>query len=165
MRIQHNSKTNMYSPWVVFSRKIEVLFENDPEVDVRFNEDSYTITLLVDNENKAFALSKIMPESKTFGNVEVKINIIPPDGDDWGAKYFEAAFTGNGAFSHMTVVKDLPGAVISNPIAYCVFKKEVVQYSADDLSSESGLTSTLYQDIARDIFGDTEGVFFCTDIT
>lgn len=53
---------------------------------------------------------------------------------------------------------------ISNPIAYCSFKKEVVQYPADDLSSETGLKSTLYEDLAREIFENTDGVYFCTDV-
>ena len=44
----------------------------------------------------------------------------------------------------------------------CVFAKEVVQYWNDSLSDPYGKVSTLYQDIAKDIFEDTDGVMFCT---
>ena len=51
-----------------------------------------------------------------------------------------------------------------NPITYVVFVNEVVQYFNDDLGDVYGQCSTLYQEIAKDVFGETEGVFFCTDV-
>ena len=48
-------------------------------------------------------------------------------------------------------------------MTYVVFKKEVVQYFNDSLGDIHGVCSTLMQDIAKDIFEDTEGVYFCTD--
>ena len=159
-----DKKLGIYSPWVIFSKKVQALFEKDPEVKVEFDNDTYTLKLLVDNEEKADALTRIMPTTKVFGNIVVNISVIPSNATNWNAKYYEAAFKGNEAFSHLTVVDEIPGVVISNPIAYCSFKKEVVQYNADDLSSESGKASTLYQELAKDIFGDTDGVFFCTDV-
>lgn len=160
-----SKKLGIYSPWVIFAKKIQALFEKDSDVTVQFDDGSYTVSIFVDDDDKAEALSKIMPTTKVFGNIAVNINIVPANSEEtWNAKYYEAAFKGNAAFSHMTIVKDIPGAMISNPIAYCVFKKEVVQYGADDLSSESGVASTLYQDIAKDVFGETDGVYFCTDV-
>lgn len=44
-----------------------------------------------------------------------------------------------------------------------LFKKEVVQYFTDNLGDYNGYRSTLYENIARDIFGDIVGVFFCTN--
>ncbi len=156
----------MYSPWVIYYRQIEAMFKKDPEVKVEYDDDddsNYTIKLRVNNNVKAEALRKILPAKKVFGNVEVSVIVIPANGVDSRVKYIEDAFKGNEAFSHMTTVSYVPGMYISNPITYCSFKKEVVQYAADDLGSETGLTSTLYQDIAKEIFDNMDGVFFCTD--
>ena len=158
------NNVGIYSPWVIFCKKVTELFKQDPDVRVEVSDDNQSIKLYVDKTEKADALSKILPSSKSFGNVSVSISVIPSNEGDYKAKYFKTAFDGNGAFSHLTTVDHIPDMYISNPISYCVFKKEVVQYGADDLSSESGVRSTLYQDIASDIFGDVEGVFFCTDV-
>lgn len=53
--------------------------------------------------------------------------------------------------------------IFSNPITYIVFKNKVVQFWNDDLSDIYGNRSTLYQDIAKEIFGESSGIFFCTD--
>lgn len=52
-----------------------------------------------------------------------------------------------------------------NSFTYVVFEKEVVQYWNDNLADYNGLTSTLYQDLAKEIFEDAnlDGVYFCTD--
>ena len=47
---------------------------------------------------------------------------------------------------------------------YVIFANKVVQYFNDSLSDAHGVCSTLYQDIARDVFGDDCGVYFCTDL-
>lgn len=157
-----NKKLGIYAPWVIYSKKIEVLFEKDPDVTVKYDNDTHTISLYVENSKKANALSRLLPSAKVFGSVVLAIDVIPANNDNWQARYFRDAFEGNEAFSHLTEITEIPDVMISNPIAYCVFKKEVVQYGADDLSSENGVASTLYQDIAKEIFGETEGVYFCT---
>ena len=47
---------------------------------------------------------------------------------------------------------------------YVLFKKEVVQYDSDDISDFHGVCSTLYQDLAKEIIGEDEGIYFCTDV-
>lgn len=153
----------MYSPWIIFKNQVEKMFEKDPEVHVEYDEDDNNIKLFVDNAEKAEALNKILPMRKTFGNVEIKITVVPANGEDERMKYVKTAFHGNGALSHLTTIQDIPPMHMSNPITYCVFKKEVVQYNADNLGSESGVASTLYEDLAREIFGSIGGVYFCTD--
>lgn len=162
MKAESTTKTGMYSPWVVFVNQIKALFANDPDVDVEYHSDEQTINLYVADSDKADALMKIMPMSKKFGNITVYVRVIPANDNngEYLAKCFETAFYGNDAFSHLTTVKD---AFMSNPLSYCVFKKEVVQYPNDNIFDEHGVCSTLYQDLAHDIFGDVHGVFFCTD--
>ena len=72
---------------------------------------------------------------------------------------FEAALEGNTALSFIRTIS----GIMSNPITYVVFKKAVVQYYTDDLGDYFGIHSTLFQDVAKDVFGDPDGVFFCTD--
>lgn len=159
------SKVGIYSPWIIFYRQIEALFKEDPEVRVKYVDETHTIQLFVDNRSKADALTRILPTSRTYGNVKVSISVIPANIKYSVADDFTVAFSGNRAVSHFTRVDEIPGMVLSNPITYCVFNKKVVQYPADDLSSESGVASTLYQDLAKEIFCDTstDGVYFCTD--
>ena len=60
-------------------------------------------------------------------------------------------------------VEEVTG-IFSNPITYVVFVNEVVQYYNDNLSDIHGLRSTLYQEIAKDIFETRLGVYYCTDL-
>ena len=150
------NKINIYAPWVIFYRQIEAFFAKDSEVKVSYDEKTTTITVRVDNAEKANALRVIMPPSRSFGNITVRVNVVPSNFTELPAKFFQTAFEGNEAFSHMTTVEEIPDFYISNPISYCSFKKEVVQYPADDLSSETGMKSTLYEDLAREIFENNE---------
>ena len=139
-------------PWVKFSREIEMLFAKDPEVRVAYDEDAVEV--------KPDAINELLPDNKMFGEVELKITVIPANilkRDN--VALFVKAFEGNPALSY-TFTKE---GYFSNPMMYIVFAKEVVQFFNDDLSDIYGNCSTLYQDIAKDVFGDIDGIFFCTD--
>lgn len=153
----------IYAPWVIFYRQIEALFAKDSEIRVEYNDDKKIIKLFVDNPEKANALSKLLPAQRVYGNIAVTVEVVPANLKKSPANDFQVAFEGNEAFSHITTIESIPDMYISNPISYCSFKKEVVQYPADDLGSETGLKSTLYEDIAREIFGEIGGLYFCTD--
>lgn len=153
---------NIYAPWIIYYRKVEALFKKDPEIHVNYNDASNTITIYVDNREKAEAFRRLLPAQKNFGNVILTIDIIPSNFKANSFDDIRTIFNGNEAFSHTTVVSEIPDFYISNPIAYCSFVKEVVQYPADDLGSETGMESTLYENLAREIF-DVDGVYFCTD--
>lgn len=73
---------------------------------------------------------------------------------------YKAAFEGNAAFNYLETVE----GVFTNPISYVVFANEVVQFFNDDLNDIHGLKSTLYEDIARDVFEKKDGMCFCTDL-
>lgn len=154
------SEVNLQSPWVTFTEEVKELFKNDPEIKYEY-DGQYDIKLYVDNAEKAEALSKLIPPLKVFGNITVKITVIPPDSDDTESigDLFEKAFEGNSAFSFVASQED-PAA---GPVAtYVVFAPEVVQFYNDDLSDYYRNKTTLYQNIARNVFGDRE-VYFCTD--
>lgn len=149
----------MVSPWVEYYRKIETLFQQDDEIRVVYDDEDKSITLYVANDTKADALLQVLPMEKSWGNVTTRITVVPPNGfRSAQSGLFETIFKGNAAVSF---IKTLNG-IYSNPLTYIVFNKEVVQYFNDDLGDYYGQCSTLYQDLAKEIFGKPDGVFFCT---
>lgn len=159
---------HLSAPWEIFYREIQALFVYDPEVHVIYDEADTHIKLYVDDEYKAEALTRLLPQEKKFGNVILKITVYPSNGTEdqvitgetTNEELFDLAFTGNGAFAF---TKSLP-CIFSNNLTYVVFKKMVVQYWTDDIGDYYGQTSTLYQNIAKDVFEEMDGVFFSTDI-
>lgn len=155
------ARIGILSPWVRFYKEIEAMFANDPEVKVIYDEEANEVKLYVDNTTKANALAQLLPYEKTFGTVKLKITVLPANElGDSKISLFEDAFQGNPAFSYIKTVS----GIFSSPLSYVVFKNKVVQYYNDDLGDVNGLCSTLYQDIAKNIFGEQDGIFFCTDV-
>ncbi len=154
-----NEEVKLASPWLIYYRKLCALFERDPEIKMSFDESSYEIKMVVDNTDKADALTKLLPFEKEFGNVVVTISIIPPNKD--GCRYIDLikeAFKGNQAV-HDIFETEIFGTAIS----YVMFQKTVVQYPNDDIGDYYCEASTLYQDLAKELLGEEEGVQFCTD--
>ena len=149
------------SPWVHYVRKVKALFEKDPDITLQYNEDDYTLKLYIEDAAKADALSQLLPTEKDFGGVTLNIKVIPANNQDSKIALFQKAFYGNPVFSFSDGVED----VLTNPIYYFVFRNEVVQYFNDNLGDIYGLESTLYEDLARDVFeGQHESIYFCTDL-
>ena len=142
---------------MIFKNKVEAIFGDDPEITVSYDEEDVFLRLLVANQSKAEALSKILGTSRQLGNVELKISVIPANESESKVELFRRAFAGNPAVSEVTSV-DVAGFSAD----YVIFEPEVVQYRSDDLSSIYGIDTTVYEKIADDIFEDHNGVFFCT---
>ena len=165
------AKLKMSSPWVIFYKEVEAMFKFDREVTVVYDEDEAELKLYVDNPDKAEALAQLLPTEKIFGNVTLRVTIIPSNqfsdlkgprirATAFNSNIFNVAFAGNEAFCYATTLS----GIYSNPLTYVVFRREVVQYYTDDLGDINGIASTLYQDIAKDIFVSQEmPVFYCTD--
>ena len=155
-----DKKLVLSAPWYIYIREIKALFEKDPEIKIVFDEDNLEVKLYVDNPAKADALTQILAPEKIFGSISVKVTVIPANKLKMGnGTLYAAAFEGNPIFSHSSEFQGL----YNQPITYVVFKKEVVQYFSDNLSDEHGITSTLYQDIAKDVIAK-DGIYFCTDV-
>ena len=147
------------SPWVTYFRKIEALFGEDPEITIQYTTSPAELKMYVTNPTKAEAISQLLPNEVIFGGMKATILIIPANVGTRKVDLFRQAFEGNPAFKYIQSVEE----AYTNPIHYCVFAKEVVQFWDDNLGDIHGNTSTLYQDIADDLFDNTEGVVFCTD--
>lgn len=153
------------APWQTYYKELSALFEKDDEVNIVYDMDEQVINIYVDNAIKAEAMAAALPMVKEFGSIELKINIIPSNKVNMlrsskGMGYVDL-FKGNPIVDDIIVVD----GIMSNSITYVIFKKEVVQYFNDNLGDAHGLCSTLYQDIAKRVFENQEGVFFCTNNT
>ena len=97
---------------------------------------------------------------KEFGNVVVKITVIPANKlGSTKVSLFQKAFKNNPAIAVIDTVNTPFGTH-----SFVIFEKKVVQYHNDDMFDFNGVCSTLYQDIAKDIFGEFNDIHFCTTV-
>lgn len=153
-------------PWSSFINKIKELFKEDPQIIVNtdFNSEHPSVSLATNNPDKASALLKLLPEEKVFGSITLKINVDCYTFSNNKAftsmkELFEAAFYRNPVLVHVIEPID----VWYVPFTYVAFKNVVVQFYNDNLNDPDGYSSTLYQDIASEVFNDLNGVAYCTD--
>ena len=159
------AKLNLSSPWVIMYNKINAMFKNDTEVHVIYDNNN-NVKLYVENADKAYALDRLLIHEHRFGGNILNVIVIPPNDkrpseDLENESYeilFDVAFDGNSAYCFS---QTLP-PIFTNPMTYVVFKKEVVQFWTDDLSDYYGQCSTLYQNIANEIF-TAPSVYYSTN--
>ena len=159
------AKVKLSPPWDIFYREINAMFMRDPEVRVMYDEEALTLKLYVSDDDKADALMHVLPPEKKFGNVTMQIEVVPANkldiSNSSASRLWYRVFFGNDAVNDIREVKGIAGLP---DMTFVLFRKEVVQYYTDNLRDLHGITSTLYQTIANDIFIETEGVYFCTDV-
>lgn len=164
----NNIRLKILSPWVIYCRKLEALFDGDPQIafNTDFSGAHPAVVLACNNGDKVAALQKLLPDEVVFGGVTLKIMIdgIPSNRAFVTKKeLFEIAFSGNPAFAYAVTPGDDSWWISTT---YVVFKNYVVQFFADNLNDCHGVISTLYQDIAEELLtGEAaQGVFFNTDV-
>lgn len=158
-----DTQIKMSPPWISYVRKLEHLFEGDSDIVINYDNEDVSVKLFVSNTDKAEALKKILPVEQVFGNVILKIVVVPPN-DTFTSKvqYFRKAFEGNPNVHEIITIDDVPDMEFSNPITYMIFEKQVIQYYDDNLGDAHGNRTTLNEILAREVFGDTGEIFFCT---
>ena len=150
-------------PWITFYNEVQAMFGEDPEIKVVLDDadtDEMIIKLYVDNQVKADALEQILPIEKKFGNISVYFEVLPSNKAITKIQLFQKAFENNPAFKFTYSAPHMGGNFPGN---YVVFENKVVQFFNDELTDIHGNKSTLYQEIAKDIFEDHDGIYFCTD--
>ena len=145
-------------PWITYYRELVELFKKDKEIFIEFDEDKNVIDVTTTKYEKSLALKKVLPEEKEFGNVKLKINVIYNEPKMTEINAYQELSKNNPAFKFTYVFP-----IDTSYIAYAMFAKEVVQYWNDDMSDPHGITNTLYENLARDVFVNDEGVIFSTD--
>lgn len=156
-----DEKLELFAPWYIYEIQLETLFAGDPQVTVQFDEREMEVKLLVDDPDKADALDKLLPASKTWGEVVLKITVVPCNDEVTVGTLYRRAFDGNTAFKSV-IELDPEKAPFAG--TYVMFAKEVVQYRSDSIADPNGVESTLWQNIAGEVFEQNPGVFFCTDV-
>lgn len=158
------------SPWVEYYRKISALFAQDLDIRILFDEEELKLMIYVYNDRKARAMDALVGTEKVFGNVTLKIEVIPANNKveflsaTTGYTKTEkkalagALFQGNSAVKSIHDIENY----FEGTVTYIIFEKEVVQYFDDNLGSYYGLKSTLYEDIAKDVLSPVAGVYYCT---
>lgn len=148
------------SPWITYWQEIKALFGEDPDIKLDYDELKNIITMRVTNQDKADALTELLPAEVKFGNVVLQTVIIPANtGKPNKAELIERALRGNPNFSQIIHIAD----AYTNPFHYVMFAGKVAQYWGDNLGDPHGNVSTLYQELAKKIFGEGEGIFYCTE--
>jgi hypothetical protein len=159
-----NMAVKLSTPWVEFYRKIDAFFKYDPEVSVLYDNTETKINIYVESAPKAEALQLLIPTEKVFGNITLTINVIPANGvklkNTEAEVIISEAFKNNPALSYTRSVRPVYGGVFT----FIVFKNIVVQYFNDNFGDINGLRSTLYEDLAREVFNKMDMVFYNTDV-
>ena len=155
-----NKVISMSSPWVEYKNKLSTFFMEDNDIKIVYDNDKPEVKLYVTGTDKAEALTKLLPQVKEFGDVKLYITVIPANLDTTKAALIERLLQGNPIFEYAETIQ----GPMSNPMTFIVMRREVVQYYNDNLGDIHGVRSTLYEELAREIFEDHEGVFFCTDV-
>ena len=158
------NKINLSAPWVTLYRRFEAMFGDDPDIKVEYvagDGNDPIIKLYVEGQDKADAITKILPATYEFGGVTVSVVVVPANKAESKEALFRCAFEGNPAFSYAVTAE----GIFTNPITYVVFKNKVVQFWNDDLSDVNGNETTLYEQIAPVVFDPIAdaGVCYCTD--
>ena len=154
------------APWHTYYKELNELFKFDDEVRIVYDTDEQIINIYVESTAKADAMAAVLPTEKEFGAITVQINVVPANATFKKAKsvrgsLYEDLFRGNPIVDDIVTIE----GIMTNPITYIIFKKEVVQYYNDSLADAHGMCSTLYQDIASRVLDAGEGIFFCTNNT
>ena len=154
-----DKKVKLSAPWIIYANQVKAMFNEDPDVMVEYNDAEKILTLRVNGEDKADAIARLLGEEKEFGNIKMLIRVIPAnDLNSEKMDLFRRAFSGNPVVSGFASIDTLWGTV-----NFVVFKPKVVQYYSDELYDLNGITTTIYQDLAKESFGFNDGVFFSTD--
>ena len=156
-------------PWTITIRKLEALFDGDPQIacNCNFNGSSPSIILACNNGDKVAALQHILPSEIGFGNIRLKVEIDGvPSNRAFTSKVelFDTAFKGNPVYAYSVCPAEEGYQWIGT--TYVVFNNCVVQFAADNLNDCHGIISTLYETIADELLTGpaTKGVFYNTNV-
>ena len=162
-----DGRMKLSPPWITYVNELQALFDGDPQI--AFNIAPRSVTIACNNGVKNAALLQLLPSEKTFGKVTFSIKIDGPIANQafpTPVDLFNAAFAGNPAFAQ--VVAPAQEGYFFIDFCYVIFKNCVVQFFNDNLDDACGLVSTLYQNIAAEVFADAsynlDNVHYCTDV-
>ena len=133
-------KMKLSPPWITYVNEVKALFAQDPEIKIVYDDEEKKLSLYVDNDKKADALTQLLSDEKTFGNVVLKTEVIPANNDREKTRIdlIRDAFEGNHAIEFIKDEETPFGSY-----HYVAFVPKVVQFYNDDMGDVNGNTSTL----------------------
>jgi len=150
--------TKMSPPWIEHFEKIRTLFAADPDVSCRYDDGAKTATLRVRGQRKADAIAALVPARVAFGNVELKISVVPANVAQDAADLLRTAFAGNSA---LVGVETFDGP-FDEPVVFAAFDRAPVDVPCDNMADPAGMKTMLLEHVARDVIGANVGAFLCT---
>lgn len=147
-------------PWYIYHKKLRSLFEEDDQVNIGELEQGpdgqYTAEITVSDKEKQAALQQIILQNVKMGNINITYTFadpqdIPQADDDVSLETFIVAFKENPILVKTATAQTLSG----NLQYYAIFKKEVIQFFADNISDYYGNYNGLAVDIAREVLVPT----------
>lgn len=161
---------NVEAPWYTFLKKVQALFEGDPEIvvepdltELEGGNHDYALMIGVKNHEKYLALDRMMRKEHTFGNISVEVMLFDEENtaneENDRIELYRTIFKGNRIVRDVKEQTDFTGT----KFGYVRFEPEVIQFDDDNTADYSGLWNGLAEDIAREVFVDEFcGVYFCT---
>lgn len=71
------SETNL-DPWDEYVQSIRKTFENDADIELDYDVDNYRLDIYCENnQDKAYALSEMLPIQREYGDVILRIRVHP----------------------------------------------------------------------------------------
>ncbi len=168
--------TRIYNPWYTLWRKIYFTLSQDEEVYVsglnKENDNKYNIVITAKKMHTAYALSKIIKQVFTFGNVKVDIivrnNNIDVSQDTKEDEQFTdeelcllicEAFRNNKLFKGVVLVPKKEESLFAGKVVI-LFAKEVVQFYNYDVTDIFGnfneLAAHVFADIIKFMYKDKQ---------
>ena len=156
------AKLQVSPPWITYYNELREFFKEDMDIKIIYDEEANDISIYVSDPQRAAALEHFIPSEKEFGSVKLNINIIPPNNPNRSKALRPATPTIETALCGNPHVKNIIKTGGPFAATYVIFEREVVQYFDDNLGDYYGNISTLWQNIAKNIFENCSGIFFCT---
>ena len=160
-------QTKLSPPWIIYVEELKALFGHDPEIIIQYNSTDNEVKLLVNDSAKAAALEYLLNPVVEFGKVELTVTVVPANGESQEInpvigldEIFDLAFKNNPVYAFSKRITN----PLSYNMTYIVFKNKVVQFFGDNLRDIYGNISTLYEDLAAEVFNEDLAVAYCTDI-
>lgn len=155
-----NLRIKLSPPWETYVKELRALFQGDDDVRVLYDRDDCSVSIYVDGAAKGNALKKLLKDNVQFNGMNLRINVIPSNNTTRreSKEIWHTAFDDNPNFEGVYVSEGPFGSY-----KYVIWSGVPAQFFNDNLGDYLGNTTMLYEDVARDVFTETFGVFHCTD--
>jgi len=159
------AKTESVAGKYHYANVVRELFKHDPEVHMTFDQYTCVIDMQVDDEIKALAIRRLLPQEKLIADEKVTINV-EYSGVKFGGKYYlkdtvYAAFKGNPLFDYQYWYED--PEFCFNPYCWVSMDCTPSFYPESNGHNVWGDTVNLPEELACELLNDlTQYIFYCS---